>query len=230
MAAERTPEALSIMTIGPARGIRHARPGALYLRGGKRLFDLACGILLLAAAAPLMLVVALTVLVSSGWPLLYASERYGRGGRRFWMWKFRTMVRDADEVLERWRRTHPQLALEYRRSYKLHDDPRITPLGRFLRRTSLDELPQIINVIRGDMSLVGPRPYLPTLPPDAGSMQTILSVRPGITGPFQVGGRNRLSPNERMALDERYAAAVTLREDCALIARTVGPLLKRDGA
>jgi undecaprenyl-phosphate galactose phosphotransferase len=206
-----------------------AAPRSFYRRRGKRIFDLTLGATLFAALLPLMLVVAIAVLLTSGWPVLYASERVGIDGRRFWMWKFRTMVHDADIVMERWKKTHPHLASQYATNYKLKDDPRVTPLGRFLRRSSFDELPQFFNVLRGDMSLVGPRPYLPALPPEARSMDLITSVRPAITGPFQVNGRNALTPQQRMQLDVQYVRNVTLIGDCRLLLRTLRPILTRDG-
>jgi lipopolysaccharide/colanic/teichoic acid biosynthesis glycosyltransferase len=184
---------------------------------------------MLIGCVPLMLIVGALVLITSGWPVLYASERVGMGGRRFWMWKFRTMVHDADIVMEHWKRTYPHLAAQYATNYKLKDDPRVTRLGRFLRKSSLDELPQFWNVMRGDMSLVGPRPYLRDLPPDEGASDTIFSVRPAISGPFQVSGRNALTPRQRMQLDIDYANGVTFRRDCWLLLQTFKPIAKRDG-
>ncbi|MEX2226018.1 MAG: sugar transferase [Dehalococcoidia bacterium] len=202
---------------------------SFYQRRGKRAFDLALGSLMFAGCLPLMLIVGVAVLLTSGWPVLYASERVGMDGRRFWMWKFRTMVHDADIVMEHWKRTHPDLAEQYATNYKLKDDPRVTPLGRFLRKSSLDELPQFLNVLRGDMSLVGPRPYLPALPPEARSMEVITSVRPAISGPFQVNGRNALTPQQRMQLDVDYATNLTFFGDCWLLLQTFKPIAKRDG-
>ena len=217
----------AIAQIGAVREATLQR--SFYQRRGKRIFDLALGALMFAACLPMMLAVAVAVLLTSGWPVLYASERVGMDGRRFWMWKFRTMVHDADIVMERWKRTHPQLAAQYAANYKLKDDPRVTRLGRFLRKCSLDELPQFWNVLRGDMSLVGPRPYLPSLPPEARSMDVITSVRPAISGPFQVNGRNALTPQQRMQLDVDYATDVTFLGDCWLLLQTFRPIAKRDG-
>jgi undecaprenyl-phosphate galactose phosphotransferase len=221
----------------PAAGLAHigAVPAhtvarrSLYRSRGKRIFDLALGALMFVSCLPLMLAVGTLVLLTSGWPVLYASERVGLDGRRFWMWKFRTMVHDADIVMERWKRTHPDLAAQYATNYKLKDDPRVTRLGRFLRKSSLDELPQFWNVLRGDMSLVGPRPYLPALPPDARSLDVIFSVRPAISGPFQVNGRNALTPRQRMQLDVDYALHMSFLGDCWLLLQTFRPIAKRDG-
>ena len=221
--------------------LRNARLGALrtaplaapassfYERYGKRAFDIAAGSLLLLASLPLMLLVAIAVAMTSRGPILYRSERIGLHGRRFSMWKFRSMVRDADAVMARWIETHPDLAARYQTDYKLKDDPRITRIGRFLRQSSLDELPQFWNVVRGDMSLVGPRPYLPTLPPADDLRALVFGIRPAVTGPFQVSGRNTMTPARRMALDAEYAARVTFRGDLRYLLRTLRPLLRMDG-
>lgn len=212
-----------------ARPLAGAAAAGFYETRGKRIFDVVLGLILLVLVLPVMAAVVLAVAATSRGPVLYRSERLGRDGRRFSMWKFRSMVRDADAVMERWVETHPELASGYKTNYKLKSDPRITPLGRFLRRSSLDELPQFWNVVRGDMSLVGPRPYLPTLPPDADLASLICGVRPAITGPFQVGGRNTMAPTRRMALDAEYAACVTFAGDIRYLARTLRPLLRLDG-
>jgi undecaprenyl-phosphate galactose phosphotransferase len=145
------------------------------------------------------------------------------------MWKFRTMVRDADAVFDRWRETHPALALEMEANWKVHRDPRITPLGGFLRRSSLDELPQFLNVLRGEMSIVGPRPYLSRESLDPLLAASIVAVRPGITGPFQVRGRNTLPPIERQKLEATYWRSVGMWSDVGYMLQTVRPLVRLDG-
>ena len=200
-----------------------------YERFGKRALDIVLGSLLALALLPLIAAVALAVLATSGRPVFYASERMGRNRRHFLMWKFRTMVIDADDVFERWKLTHPELASELATNWTLPDDPRRTPLGRFLRRSSLDELPQFWNVLRGEMSLVGPRPYLGRESIEPRLDQRIHDVKPGLTGPFQVRGRKGLAPRTRMEIEASYASGVGLLRDLAYIARTAGPLLKMDG-
>jgi lipopolysaccharide/colanic/teichoic acid biosynthesis glycosyltransferase len=145
------------------------------------------------------------------------------------MWKFRTMVRDADLELERWKETHPEWATQLLTQWKLPDDPRVTAVGRFLRRSSLDELPQFWNVLRGDMSLVGPRPYLSREAIDPGLVSSIVAVRPGITGPFQVCGRKCLAPDARVRLEASYAGESALRRDIAYLVRTFRPIFTLDG-
>jgi lipopolysaccharide/colanic/teichoic acid biosynthesis glycosyltransferase len=200
-----------------------------YEQFGKRCTDLILGTMLVLALLPLIAAVALAVLATSGWPVFYASERMGRNRKRFLMWKFRTMVIDADDVFERWKLTHPERASQLSTHWKLEDDPRRTPLGRFLRKSSLDELPQFWNVLRGEMSLVGPRPYLGREAIEPRLSQEIHAVKPGLTGPFQVRGRKGLTPRTRMEIEAGYAAELGLGRDLTYIARTVQPLLKMDG-
>lgn len=214
-----------ILTPVVLEGIRRGT----YLRWGKRVLDVMLGTALLISILPLFALVALAVLATSGWPMFYRSPRLGMDGRVFQMWKFRTMVRDADAVRERWRETHPELAARMDASWKLKEDPRVTPLGAFLRRTSLDELPNFINVLRGEMSLVGPRPYLSTEVLDPTLFAAIVAVRPGITGPFQVRGRNTLAPGDRMRIEAWYWRDVGLLSDLWYLVRTLRPLARMDG-
>lgn len=178
---------------------------------------LAGGVLVL----PLLLVLCLLVRLESRGPVFYSAERMGRDGKLFSCLKFRTMVPDAETVLERLLRENPQANEEYRKYHKLRDDPRVTRVGRFLRKTSLDELPQIWNVLKGDMSLVGPRPYLPRESADIGVTQSeILRVYPGITGPWQVSGRNNASFEERIKMDAYYVRDWSIWLDFVILART----------
>lgn len=205
-----------------------ARP-TFYMRYGKRALDVALGAMLVVALLPLFAAVAVAVLITSGWPIFYGSQRAGLGGRMFPMWKFRTMVRDADAVFERWKETHPERARALLTDWRLEDDPRVTALGRFLRRSSLDELPQFWNVLCGEMSIVGPRPYLSREAIDPALAQSIVSVRPGLTGPFQVCGRKSLKPLSRVQMEAGYAPHVTFVRDAGYMFRTVKPLITLDG-
>ncbi|HYM15515.1 MAG TPA: sugar transferase [Dehalococcoidia bacterium] len=206
-----------------------ARADGFYRRRGKRTLDATLGPLLALAFLPLIALVSLAVLLTSGRPIFYGSERIGLGGRRFLMWKFRTMVADADLVYESWKHTHPHLATELTTTWQLPHDPRVTPLGGFLRRSSLDELPQFWNVLRGEMSLVGPRPYLEREEMAPELARAIHSVKPGLTGPFQVRGRKGLSPQARMQIEANYARDVRFARDLRYMLRTIAPLLKLDG-
>jgi undecaprenyl-phosphate galactose phosphotransferase len=173
-------------------------------------------------AAPLFLCGMLMVKISSPGPIFYAHSRVGRNGQLFLCWKFRTMYQDAEAQLQPLLATNPTLQQEWATYFKLKTDPRITSVGRWLRKTSLDELPQIWNVFKGDMSVVGPRPltqhevihYLRE------KAATILSVRPGLTTLWIIRGRNALSLEERIALETHYVTNRSFWLDCRLIFRT----------
>lgn len=197
---------------------------------GKRALDVVGGGLLLAAALPVMACVALLLRIVDPGPMLFRQLRLGRGGRTFAIFKFRSMRADAEDVLRR----DPVLFARYvAAGYKLPEaeDPRVSALGRFLRKSSLDELPQLWNVLRGDMSLVGPRPIVPAeiqnYEPYA---ELFLTVRPGLTGFWQVSGRSKVGYPERAFLDLDYIANHTLAMDLAILLRTVPVVLLRRGA
>jgi len=202
------------------------RPARLYRGAGKRALDLVLGALLFAAFLPAMALVAAGVLITSGWPVLYASERVGRDGEAIMVWKFRTMVRDADHVLLAWLESRPELAAEYAETFKLIDDPRVTTFGRFLRKSSLDELPQLWNVLRGDMSLVGPRPERPVFIEEfrreiPGYMLRH-KVKAGLTGWAQIHGwRGNTSLHERLEHDMHYIQNWSLGFDLRILLLTL---------
>jgi undecaprenyl-phosphate galactose phosphotransferase len=188
----------------------------------KRGFDLAAAGLLLLFLAPLMAAIALKLRLADRGPVLFAHARVGRDGTPFRCLKFRSMVPNAKEVLERLLASDPAARAEWERDYKLKDDPRITPFGRLLRRTSLDELPQLLNVVRGDMSLVGPRPVVPAELDRYGEAKVYyLQVRPGLTGLWQVSGRNDVDYERRVSLDAWYVRNWTLWYDILILLKTL---------
>lgn len=188
-------------------------------------------LLLLLLGLPLMLWVAWRIVRHDGWPVVYAGYRVGRQGRLFRCYKFRTMMVDADAALQRVLESDPQAREQWEREQKLDDDPRITPVGHFLRRSSLDELPQLFNVLRGDMALVGPRPItVPELERYGAARWHYLNALPGMTGLWQVSGRNDVSYPQRVLLDRRYVEQRTLASDLAILWRTVHVVLARSGA
>ena len=192
----------------------------------KRSGDIFFSLTVLTLGSPVFLALALLVKISSRGPVFYVQQRVGRDYRSFGCIKFRTMRRDADRILSRLLSESPDLQEEFRNDFKLRNDPRITRLGRFLRRSSLDELPQFLNVLRGEMSVVGPRPIVrQELPRYGDRMEEVLAVRPGLTGLWQVSGRNNLSYDERVALDLRYARHRSVWMDLSIIARTIGVIL-----
>jgi len=200
-------------------------------RRSKRLLDLFGVIAGGLAIAPVLLALALLVKLDSQGPIFYGHRRLGAGGRHFRCWKFRTMHADADEVLERHLLEHPELRAEWEETFKLRDDPRVTRVGRFLRKTSLDELPQLWNVLRGEMSLVGPRPIVDA---EVGRYGTVYGlyrrIRPGMSGFWQVGGRSDTGYEERVAMDAYYVRNWSVWLDLVVLGRTVACVLLRRGA
>ncbi|HBM40523.1 MAG TPA: exopolysaccharide biosynthesis protein [Sulfitobacter sp.] len=207
----------------------HARRAPLYERGGKRVFDLAVSLALLPLILPVIIVLYCLV-ASTGQGGLYAHPRVGRAGKVFRCWKIRTMVPDAQAALPAILLARPDRALEWALYQKLTKDPRVIPGGHFLRRTGLDELPQIWNVLRGDMSLVGPRPVTRAeLDSYGDARHAYQRVRPGVTGLWQVSGRGILLFAERASLDERYARQPSFMGDLKIIARTLPVVLRPTG-
>jgi len=195
-------------------------------RSLKRTGDVFFSLGMLLLGAPVFLLLAVLVKISSPGPVFYVQRRVGRGYRHFGCIKFRTMRPDADRVLARVLADSPEMKAEFERDFKLREDPRITPIGRFLRRSSLDELPQFLNVLRGEMSVVGPRPIVDKEIDRYGPyMDEVLAVRPGLTGLWQVSGRNNLSYAKRVRLDVAYARGRSFLLDFAIILRTFGVLL-----
>lgn len=211
----------------PPRLLVHARRPGLYRNAFKRLLDIAAILGALPVVLPVVMILGLLVALDGGSPF-YAQMRVGRHGRRFRMWKLRSMVMDADARMAEYLAANTEAREEWDRTQKLREDPRITRLGRFLRKSSLDELPQLWNVLTGDMSLVGPRPMMI-------AQQAIypgtayFALRPGITGFWQTAGRNRTTFAARAAYDTRYDEALSLATDVAILLRTVAVVLRGTG-
>jgi Undecaprenyl-phosphate galactose phosphotransferase WbaP len=197
----------------------------------KRVFDLVVGIGVGLILLPLMVVIALFIRLDSPGPVLYAQERMGRGGKKFPCYKFRTMQVGAEELLQNLIRSDAAAHQEYQRYHKLTKDPRVTRVGRLLRKFSLDELPQLWNIIGGDLSLVGPRAYLPRELDDMGTYASlILRIPPGLTGWWQVMGRHSTTFAERLRLDEYYLSNWSLWLDVFILIKTAWILLSGKGA
>jgi undecaprenyl-phosphate galactose phosphotransferase len=207
-----------------------APPGRRVARLAKAALDVMAAASLLVLMGPLLLLIAALNRCDGG-PALFAHRRIGAGGRPFNCLKFRTMVVDSDRVLERALTRDPELAAEWAATRKLRNDPRVTRLGRFLRRTSLDELPQLINVLKLDMSLVGPRPIVAAeLPLYGDDIAHYYATRPGLTGLWQVSGRSNTSYQRRVQLDVWYVSNWTLWSDIVLLLKTIPAVLAGDGA
>lgn len=197
----------------------------------KRALDVTAGVILLFLLAPLMLLIAALIRAGDSGPALFRQNRIGRGGKSFRCWKFRTMACNADEALQRLLATDPVAAQEWAESQKLTRDPRITPLGAFLRRSSLDELPQLFNIVTGDMSFVGPRPIVAAERERYGEAFThCFSVPPGLTGLWQISGRSDCSYATRVSLDSQYASEWHLLLDAKILVKTVPAVLLQKGS
>ena len=199
-----------------------------YARVTKRVLDVVLASIALVLVAPLLALMLLALWIESGNPF-YSQNRLGMNGRRFRMYKLRTMVLGAEDQLEHHLDHDPAMRAEWNETQKLKLDPRITPLGRLLRKTSMDELPQIFNVLKGDMSLVGPRPMLPEQVTLYRYPQAYLGVRPGITGLWQVTARNEESFDVRAILDMRYAQRLSFKTDFKIITATFAVVLRATG-
>jgi undecaprenyl-phosphate galactose phosphotransferase len=198
----------------------------------KRTLDIFGGIAGCLMLIPITIIVAISKVINKEkGPIFYSQKRIGKDGKLFKMYKFRSMVVGADEILEKYLAENKEAAEEYRINKKLKDDPRITKTGKFIRRTSLDEFPQFINVLKGDMSLVGPRPYLPREKEDMGNYYTyITECKPGVTGLWQVSGRSDCTFNKRLNLDYEYYADKSFKNDCKILIKTVENVVKKEGA
>ena len=196
----------------------------------KRVFDMLLSLLLLLVTWPIFIFMALLVRIDSKGPILYTQKRLGQDGELFDSYKFRTMYENADEILQELLEKDDDARQEYQIYHKLTQDPRVTHVGKFLRRFSLDEMPQFINVLKGNMNLIGPRSYLPReLPAMGTSANVILKVRPGITGWWQVMGRNATSFKERLQLDEYYISNWSIWLDIYIVIKTVWVLIRAEG-
>ena len=164
-------------------------------------------------------------------PIFFIQDRIGKDGKIFKLYKYRSMVMGADEKLEKYLEENPEAKEEYTKFKKLKNDPRITKIGNFIRKTSIDEFPQFINVLKGEMSLVGPRPYLPREQEDMGEYyKYIITKKPGLTGPWQISGRNDVTFDERLDFDFQYYSNCDVIKDIQYIAKTVEKVVKKEGA
>lgn len=217
-------------TLGDDYTVKVAPRSGFYRNYGKRAFDLTLAVLLLPILAPVIAV--LWVLARrDGGPGFFGQERVGKGGRIYTCWKIRTMVVDAEERLQKYIKSDPEVAREWHVNQKLKDDPRITKFGEFVRKTSLDELPQIWNVLVGEMSFVGPRPFMVEQKGiyKAAGGKAYFQLAPGITGPWQVYGRSQTTFVSRVRYDSDYLSSLGFLSDLRLIVSTFGVVVKSTG-
>ena len=200
---------------------------------GKRLFDIVFSLFAIVLLIPVFIIVSLLIKIKSpGAPVVFAHKRIGKDGKFFRVYKFRTMVANAEKILEDWLENHPEIREEYEKDFKLKDDPRIiSGIGNFMRKASIDELPQFFNSLLGDMSVVGPRPIVEKEVSKYGKYAIKLySVKPGVTGLWQVSGRNDINYDERVAMDMEYIDNQTFWGDIKIIIQTVLVMVFKKGA
>jgi lipopolysaccharide/colanic/teichoic acid biosynthesis glycosyltransferase len=199
----------------------------------KRAIDILSALVLMFIFLPVWIILPILIKLDSPGPIFYRHKRLGKDGEEFWLYKFRTMVADADEILHVRNR---KLLKEFKNGdWKLKNDPRITPLGRLVRNLTLDEFPQLVNVLKGDMSLVGPRAYLrkeledqiKKYPKTKSYMKDILSIKPGVTGPWQTSGRNEISFDKRARMDREYARNNNLVHDIVIMLKTPKAMISK---
>lgn len=198
----------------------------------KRLVDIVAGLVGLILLIPISLIIKIISICNGDFhKIIFVQKRIGKNGKEFDFYKFRSMVPNADEVLFKMLEENEEVAKEYAENKKLKDDPRITKIGHFIRRYSIDELPQLINVLKGDMTLVGNRPYLPREKKDMGKyFNDIVKTKPGITGYWQVSGRSDVSFKARLKMEQYYSNNAGLRMDINILGKTVGAVFGHKGA
>lgn len=206
----------------------------------KRIFDVFFSLLTLILCSPIFILIGLAIFISSPGPIFFSSKRIGRGGNVINCWKFRSMYPDAEKKLKKILEANPEYQEQWEKHHKILNDPRIIPLGRFLRKTSLDELPQFFNVLTGDLSIVGPRAFAPESPPQlfhkeirkflGDRTEKVLSIRPGITGLWAVSGRSNLSLDERVELESLYVDNRSFIGDLFIMAKTIPVMIFSKGA
>lgn len=198
----------------------------------KRMVDIIGAIVGIVMLVPITIGIFIAkILERDKGPIFYTQERVGKNGKRFKMYKYRSMVIGADEILEKYLAENEEAREEYKMNKKLKDDPRITKIGKFIRKTSIDEFPQFINVLKGQMSIVGPRPYLPREIDDMGeNYYIIIKCKPGVTGFWQIHGRNNVTFNDRIKLDLEYISKKSVKLDIKIMINTIMKVILKEGA
>ena len=194
----------------------------------KRVFDLVISTIGLIILSPIFLILAIIVKLDSKGPVFFAHTRYGKNGKKFKMYKFRTMYENSQDMINDFT---PEQMKEWKENFKLQDDPRITKVGKFLRKTSLDELPQIVNIIKGDLSIIGPRPVIEEeLEKYGENKEKFLSVTPGLTGYWQANGRSSTTYEQRMEMELYYIDHISPKLDFKIFFKTIESVIKKEGA
>mgnify|MGYP004466161669 FL=1 len=194
----------------------------------KRIIDVIISTIGLIVLSPIFLILAIIIKLDSKGPVFFAHTRYGKDGKKFKMYKFRTMYENAQDMINDFT---PEQMKEWKENFKLQDDPRITKVGKFLRKTSLDELPQIVNIIKGDLSIIGPRPVIEEeLEKYGDNKEKFLSVTPGLTGYWQANGRSSTTYEQRMEMELYYIDNISPKLDVKIFFKTIESVIKKEGA
>ena len=194
----------------------------------KRIIDVIISIIGLIVLSPIFLILAIIIKLDSKGPVFFAHTRYGKDGKKFKMYKFRTMYENAQDMINDFT---PEQMKEWKENFKLQDDPRITKVGKFLRKTSLDELPQIVNIMKGDLSIIGPRPVIEEeLKKYGENKEKFLSVTPGLTGYWQANGRSSTTYEQRMEMELYYIDHISPKLDFKIFFKTIESVIKKEGA
>ena len=197
----------------------------------KRAIDILVSLVALILLSPIFLIVSIMIKLDSKGPVFFLQKRIGLNGKMFKLYKFRTMKLNADKELRAILEKDEAARKEYEENKKLENDPRITKIGNFIRKLSIDELPQLINILKGEMTLIGPRPYLYREKKDMGIYyEKIITVKPGLTGLWQVSGRSNVSFKERLKLDEEYIDNISMKNDIKIFFKTFITIFKKEGA
>lgn len=231
MRSKEFSDALPIVRRGASFSTGNSSRSYSYKAFGKRCLDLCIAAFAIVLLLPMLIVIAFAVKATSRGPVFYKQHRIGRGGVPFTMFKFRTMRLNADKALADYLSDNPKAAEEWKLFQKLRSDPRVTPIGRFLRRSSLDEVPQLFNVFRGEMSVIGPRPCMPQQQQLYGDgWEAYCSVLPGLTGLWQISGRNNLTYEERVKLDVMYVSMLSPGFDLLILLKTIKVVINGTGS
>lgn len=216
---------ISILDINKVNGIAEKKKPYLYIKRGMDIFFSILGLIILS---PVFLIIAIAIKLESKGPVFFGHTRIGKNGKVIKIYKFRSMVQNAEELIKQFT---PEQMKEYKENYKLVDDPRITKTGKFLRKTSLDELPQLLNILKGELSIIGPRPVVTEeLKKYGENASKFLSVTPGLTGYWAANGRSCTSYEERMKMELYYVDNISFKTDFKIFFKTIVSVLKREGA
>lgn len=211
----------------PSKEYEHSSPKKIYIKI-KRVFDIILSIIALVLLSPVFLIISIAIKLDSKGKVIFKHKRIGKNGKEIYIYKFRTMVENAEEVMKTFT---PEQMKEFKENYKLENDPRITKVGNFLRKSSLDELPQLLNILKGDLSIIGPRPIIEEELERYGEKKsTFLSVTPGLTGYWAANGRSCTSYEDRMKMELYYVENISFKLDMKVFFKTVISVIKRQGA